>query len=313
FIQEIADLVPSEPLSAVLADFQKWQAHPGELCRTVLIELLAWQFVGPVRWIETQYVLFASRDDGGLGIERFVEVGVAQSPAVANLASSTLRLPDRRGPDVEVVNIERDAYVVFATDEDPVEDEEPAEAASDATGSGESGAGVENAPAAQTQPAPATAAPQAPSVPSGGEPAADLPFGAADATTVLVAWWTKMRLDQIGPADSIETLTEGASSRRNQLLVDLGAELGLGAIDGAADADMTSLASTVTSMARGYKPFGPVLSEALGEHLKKVLGPAGKRQAAITDRLTTVWQLGPGWAAHVTAEMAMVTREGASV
>src|SRR5699024_12457831 len=82
---------------------------------------------------------------------------------------------------------------------------------------------------------------------------------------------------------------------------------------GAADADMTSLASTVTSMARGYKPFGPVLSEALGEHLKKVLGPAGKRQAAITDRLTTVWQLGPGWAAHVTAEMAMVTREGASV
>src|SRR5690625_5941292 len=37
--------------------------------------------------------------------------------------------------------------------------------------------------------------------------------------------------DLIGPADSIETLTEGASSRRNQLLVDLGAELGLGAID----------------------------------------------------------------------------------
>src|SRR5699024_2231234 len=276
FIQEIADLVPSEPLSAVLADFEEWQARPGELCRAVLIELLAWQFASPVRWIETQDLLFASRDDGGLGIERFVEVGVAQSPTVANLASSTLKLPGRRGPEVEVINIERDASVVFATDEDPVEDEEPAEAASAATGAGDSaaggsgagvsGTGVENASAAQAQLAPATSAPQAPSVPSGSEPAADLPFGAADATTVLVAWWTKMRLDQIGPADSIETLTEGASSRRNQLLVDLGAELGLGAIDGAADADMTSLASTVTSMARGYKPFGPVLSEALGEH-----------------------------------------------
>src|SRR5699024_9845972 len=150
-------------LSAVLADFQEWQAHPGELCRTVLIELLAWQFASPVRWIETQDVLFASRDDGGLGIERFVEVGVAQSPTVANLASSTLKLPDRRGPDGEVVNIERDASVVFATDEDPVEDEAPAEAASDATGSGNSeagdaGNGVEKASADQTQPAPATAA-----------------------------------------------------------------------------------------------------------------------------------------------------------
>src|SRR5699024_2410267 len=34
---------------------------------------------------------------------------------------------------------------------------------------------------------------------------------------------------------------------------------------------------------------------------------------ATAERLARVWQLGPGWGAHVTAERAMVTREGASV
>ena len=47
--------------------------RPGELCRLVLIELLAWQFASPVRWIETQDLMFAARADGGLGIERIVE------------------------------------------------------------------------------------------------------------------------------------------------------------------------------------------------------------------------------------------------
>ncbi|MCW2831358.1 MAG: 3-oxoacyl-ACP synthase, partial [Aeromicrobium sp.] len=41
FLQEIADLVPSAPLDAVLADFDEWTSRPGELCRIVLIELLA--------------------------------------------------------------------------------------------------------------------------------------------------------------------------------------------------------------------------------------------------------------------------------
>lgn len=304
FVQEIADLVPSRPLRTVLAHFADWLDSPGELCRTVLIELLAWQFASPVRWIETQDLFFASPDNNGLGVERFVEIGVGQSPTVANLAASTLKLPDYRGESADVVNIERDAAAVFATDEDPA----PAD---DQSSDADPSAAAPVATAAAEPVAPTASA--APASPTAGEATADLAFGAAEATAVLIAWWTKMRPDQIGPADSIESLCEGASSRRNQLLVDLGGELGLGAIDGAADADMPTLANTVTSMARGYKPFGPVLSEALGDHLKKVLGPAGKRQAAIADRVNNVWQLGAGWAAHVTAEIAMATREGTSV
>ncbi len=296
FVQEIADLVPSEPLDEVLADFAAWSTRPGELCRVVLIELLAWQFASPVRWIETQDMFF-----GKLGVERFIEIGVGQAPTVANLASQTLKQPGRHGGSVEVLNFERDSAAVFGTDEEMAdldEDEAPVEAsAPDASSPSVSVA----------TPAPTVGAS------SGGPRPADLTFDAADATTVLIAWWTKMRIDQIGAADSIESLCDGASSRRNQLLVDLGGELGLGAIDGAAEADLPTLSGQVKGLARGYKAFGPVLSEALADHLKKVLGPTGKRQAAIAERVTDVWQLGPGWASHVLAELAMSSREGSSV
>ncbi|WP_349319174.1 beta-ketoacyl synthase N-terminal-like domain-containing protein [Mycolicibacterium canariasense] len=122
-----------------------------------------------------------------------------------------------------------------------------------------------------------------------------------------------MRVDQIEPLDSIESITDGASSRRNQLLVDLGSELNLGAIDGAAEADLSGLKSQVTKLARTYKPFGPVLSDAINDQLRTVFGPSGKRPAYITERVTKTWELGPGWAKHVTAEVALGTREGSSV
>jgi fatty acid synthase len=301
FVVEIADLVDPgaedgvTPLRGVLADWDSWAARPGELCRTVLVELLAWQFASPVRWIETQDLMFAPMESGGLGVERFVEIGVGQAPTVANLASSTLKLPGRQGRPVQVVNIERDAAAVFATDEDVAAVDEEVEQTP--------------APVADAAPAPAAAAPAT----SSGPRPEDISFGAADATRVLIAWWTKLRLDQIGAADSIESLCDGASSRRNQLLVDLGGELGLGAIDGAADADIPTLAAQVTGLARGYKPLGPVLSEAIGDHLKKTLGPSGRRQGAVVDRVTGTWDLGPGWAQHVVAELAMATREGSSV
>ena len=296
FIAEIAETVPSAPLEEVLADYEAWAATPGRLARRLLVELLAWQFASPVRWIETQDLMF-----GDLGVERFVEVGVANAPTVANLAASTLKLPTSTDRPLEVLNIERDAAAVFATDTDP----EPAEEAP-----------ADDTPAAAPAPnAGAAAAPSSAAAPvsASADRPADLAFDAADATKVLLAWWTKMRLDQIGTADSIESLCDGASSRRNQLLVDLGGELSLGAIDGAADADLPTLSGQVKGLARAYKPFGPVLSTALGDHLTKVLGPTGKRQSAITERVTGVWQLGPGWASHVTAELALATREGASV
>ncbi|MGA9677217.1 MAG: acyltransferase domain-containing protein, partial [Mycobacterium sp.] len=110
FIQEIRDLVPAEPLDEILADYDTWRRErPRDLARTVFIELLAWQFASPVRWIETQDLLFTEEAAGGLGVERFVEIGVKTSPTVTGLATNTLKLPEYAHSTVEVLNAERDA------------------------------------------------------------------------------------------------------------------------------------------------------------------------------------------------------------
>ncbi|MCX8563932.1 DUF1729 domain-containing protein [Mycolicibacterium mucogenicum] len=302
FIQEIRDLVPAEPLDEILADYDTWRRdNPSELMRKTVIELLAWQFASPVRWIETQDLLFIEEAAGGLGVERFVEVGVKTMPTVAGLATNTLKLPEYSHNTTEVLNVERDAPVLFATDTDPEpEDDVPAAPAAAA-----------EAPAEAVAAAPVPAA--APAAPAGGPRPDDITYDAADATMALIALSAKMRIDQIEPLDSIESITDGASSRRNQLLVDLGSELNLGAIDGAAEADLAGLKGQVTKLARTYKPFGPVLSDAINDQLRTVLGPSGKRPAYIAERVSKAWELGPGWAKHVTAEVALGTREGSSV
>ncbi len=303
FVEEIAALVPSDPLNAVLADWDSWAAKPSDLLRVVLIELLAWQFASPVRWIETQELLFAGTERDGLGIQRFVEIGLKGAPTLAGLATNTLKLDDYASATTEVVNVERDSDVILAKDagSEP-EEEAPAEAPAAESAS------AAPAPAAASAPAPAAA----PAAAAGPRPD-DIAFGPADAVKSVIALWTKMRTDQIGSADTIEALCDGVSSRRNQLLLDIGGELGLGAIDGAAEADMNALASTVSTLARGYKPLGPVLTDAVGDQVRKVLGPVGKRQSYITDRVSGVWQLGPGWGLHTTVALALGTREGASV
>ncbi|MGB5110672.1 MAG: fatty acid synthase subunit beta domain-containing protein [Mycobacterium sp.] len=304
FIQEIRDLVPAEPLDEVLADYDTWRnERPRELMRKIVIELLAWQFASPVRWIETQDLLFIEEAAGGLGVERFVEIGVKTAPTVAGLATNTLKLPEYSHSTTEVLNAERDAAVLFATDTDPEPEDEapPAEASAAA-------APAAAAPAAAPTPAAAPSGGQ-----SGGVRPDDLVFDAADATLVLIALAAKMRINQIEPLDSIESITDGASSRRNQMLVDLGSELNLGAIDGAAEADLSGLKAQVTKLARTYKPFGPVLSDSINDQLRTVFGPSSKRPAYIAERVSKTWELGPGWAKHVTAEVALGTREGSSV
>ncbi|ADT98620.1 type I polyketide synthase [Mycolicibacterium gilvum] len=304
FIEEIRDLVPAEPLDEVLADYDTWRnERPRELMRKIVIELLAWQFASPVRWIETQDLLFIEEAAGGLGVERFVEIGVKNAPTVAGLATNTLKLPEYSHNTTEVLNAERDAAVLFATDTDPEPDFEDAAPEAPAAAAPAEAAPAEAAPAA---PAPAAA-------PSGGPRPEDLTFDAADATMALIALSAKIRIDQIEALDSIESITDGASSRRNQMLVDLGSELNLGAIDGAAEADLAGLKGQVTKLARTYKPFGPVLSDAINDQLRTVLGPSGKRPAYIVERVKKTWELGDGWGKHVTVEVALGTREGTSV
>ncbi|WP_250729925.1 fatty acid synthase subunit beta domain-containing protein, partial [Actinomyces sp. 187325] len=320
FAESVLAVVPSEPVREALADWPARAARPRELARLLLVELLAWQFASPVRWIETQDVLLRSPQQGGLGIEHLVEVGLAASPTLANMAARTLLLPAHAGRRVVVHNARRDESRVLATDTDPAVEEVMDDALPGAPAAGTApaapagpAAGPADAPAALPEPAAETspAAPVEPAVASG--PVEDLPFGATDALTVLLAHAARLAPGQIGATDTTETLTNGVSSRRNQLLMDLGTELQLASIDGAADADMPSLAAIVAKGAPGYKPFGPVLTDAIRSGLGRLLGPSGVRATRVAERVSATWGLGEGWVSHVTAALFLGTREGASV
>ncbi|MCZ4560876.1 DUF1729 domain-containing protein [Rhodococcus sp. IEGM 1401] len=312
FLESIAQTVPSESAAEMLENFDAWSAAPARMASEVLIELLAWQFASPVRWIETQELLLRNTAAGGMGVERFVEVGLGSAPTVANLAAATLsgltestRRADRIGYPVEILNVERDRAAVFGLDTDAPNTDTPR--TDDAVN--------QAAPAAATAPALTAPAPTAhiPTAPAGGSRPADLTFTASAAARVLISLWTKIDRSQIVPTDSVESLCDGVSSRRNQLLLDLGSELGTGPLDGVADTAVSELLPTLERQASGYKPFGPVLSDAIEDQLRKVFGPSGRRAVAIGERVANVWQLGPGWVAHVRAEVAMATRDGSSV
>lgn len=322
FVESMTEVVDSEIINGILENFEEASKDEHALARTILVELLAWQFASPVRWIETQALALED-----LGVQRFIEVGVGDSPTIANMMGQTLRLPRYAGHPIEVLNVERDRPVVFATDEisralpEPDAEAEGTDAQASASAQAASATATDKAeaPAASTAAsaastaAPAPASTAAPAAPAGGARPDDLPLSAGEATEMLIAVWTKVRPDQMTPTDSIETLVEGVSSRRNQLLLDLGVEFGLGAIDGAADAALEDLKAQVAGLARGYKAFGPVLGEASADALRRLTGPTGKKPTYIRERVTGTWQLGEGWADQVTAALVLGTREGASL
>ncbi|PJM78512.1 type I polyketide synthase [Bifidobacterium scaligerum] len=328
FAAKILEVVPSERIKAALDDPAVWDSYAADdqkLGRLLLTELLSWQFASPVRWIETQALLFGSRTAGGLGVEEYVEVGLGNAPTLANLGAKTLRLPEFAGSDTVVYNVGRDEGRVYMTDSDslvPDEDDdstaapapvETAPAGGSAVAQLGSGAAA-NSAAANLGSAPAPAAVVSATAPAAasGAAVADLPFKASDGIGVLMAYAAKVRLDQIGSNDTTDTLTNGVSSRRNQLLMDISSELGVASVDGAAEATLDKLAAIVNKAAPNYKPFGAVLSEALRDRLRALFGAAGVKQQYIRDRVTNVWQLGEGWVASVLAALLLDTREGSS-
>jgi fatty acid synthase subunit alpha len=170
-----------------------------ELSHTLLIELLAYQFASPVRWIETQDVILGEKTT-----ERIVEIGPADTLGVMakrTLASKYEAHDAARSVQRQILCYNKDAKDIYY-DVDPVEDEpEPAAAAANASS------------AASSPPASATAAPMAAAAPSAG-PAAqvpDAPVTATDILRALVAQKLKKPLMDIPLSKAIKDLVGGGA------------------------------------------------------------------------------------------------------
>ncbi|KAF7856304.1 hypothetical protein EAF04_009832 [Stromatinia cepivora] len=183
-----------------------------ELAHTLLVELLAYQFASPVRWIETQDVILDEKTT-----ERIVEIGPADTlgtMAKRTLASKYEAYDAAKSIQRQILCYNKDAKEIYY-DVDPVEDE-PAAAPSDST----------PAPAASSgsAPAPVAAAPPPSAGPAAQVP--DAPVGAIDIVRSLIAQKLKKPLLEIPLTKAIKDLVGGKSTLQNEILGDLGKEFG---------------------------------------------------------------------------------------
>lgn len=175
-----------------------------ELAHTLLVELLAYQFASPVRWIETQDVILAEKTT-----ERIVEIGPADTLGVMakrTLASKYEAYDAALSVQRQILCYNKDAKEIYY-DVEPVE-EEPAPAA---RGSGDTSPAPTSAPAGAAAPAAA-----APPPPSAGPAAAvaDAPVSAVDIVRSLIAQKLKKPLSDIPLSKAIKDLVGGKSHQR---------------------------------------------------------------------------------------------------
>ncbi|KAF2147719.1 fatty acid synthase subunit alpha [Myriangium duriaei CBS 260.36] len=252
-----------------------------ELAHTLLVELLAYQFASPVRWIETQDVVLGER-----ATERIVEIGPADTlggMAKRTLASKYEAHDAARSVQRQILCYNKDAKDIYY-DVDPIE-EEPAPAA-----------GGESAPpsSAPTSAAPAAAAPAAaaPPPPSAGPAAAvaDAPVGAVDILRALIAQKLKKPLMDIPLSKAIKDLVGGKSTLQNEILGDLGKEFG-STPEKPEDTPLDELGASMQATFNGQ--LGKQSSSLIARLVSSKM-PGGFNITAVRKHLETRWGLGPG-------------------
>ena len=130
---------------------------------------------------------------------------------------------------------------------------------------------------------------------------ADRPVDAGDALEFVLALQARVRLDQLDPSESVDELFQGVSSRRNQVLIDLGREFGLSGAEGVQRQTIGELVKALREQGAAYRFPGPYLKDALATGLD----PRGRRRAATSG-------CRPGSTDHVFARVALDTRPGPS-
>ncbi|KAK1069694.1 beta subunit of fatty acid synthetase, partial [Friedmanniomyces endolithicus] len=250
-----------------------------ELAHTLLVELLAYQFASPVRWIETQDVILGEKTT-----ERIVEIGPADTlggMAKRTLAAKYEAYDAARSVQRQILCYNKDAKDIYY-DVDPVEDE-PAPAPS-----------AGGAPASGRVSAPAAAAPVAAARPSSSAgPAAsvaDAAVGAVDILRVLVAQKLKKPLADIPLSKAIKDLVGGKSTLQNEILGDLGKEFGSTA-EKPEDTPLDELGASMQATFNGQ--LGKQSTSLIARMVSSKM-PGGFNITAVRKHLETRWGLGSG-------------------
>ena len=309
FVEEVYEYTRSEPLQLILEDWERASQDPDQLGRALLIELLAWQFASPVRWIETQALLLSRPELGGVGVSDILELGVGYQPTLSNMAKYTRELLRGAAAKTRIRNIEADEDEVFFRVEDsPERGAEPLADDHDTTSSVSSDATSPDSESATLAPSIPRATPAV--APAG--PVEDRPFSVREGLVTMLALQARLSPKQIQMNETIDEIFDGVSSRRNQILMDMGVEFNVGSIDGAHEQPLEQLVLELEKRASQYQSAGKYLSASIDEGLKRVLGRAGLSRKEVGAYFEEQFGLGAGLNQSALITLMIETREGDS-
>ncbi|KAI8318623.1 hypothetical protein GQ54DRAFT_321606, partial [Martensiomyces pterosporus] len=282
YFKLVHDLTESPVIGKKL---QKWDDSlldsPAEIAKLgyiLLVELLAYQFASPVRWIETQSHLFNE-----MKTERLIEVG--PSATLCGMAEKTHRLLEspmtHAASILHVVRDRADVYYEYdstlSSDAEQEQEPEPA--------GGSQAAPALPAPQQSSPPPPSAAAPSN----SPGAAIADTPLDAVNVIQTIVAHKLKRALEVVPVDRSIKELTGGKSTLQNEILGDLQKEISGRMPDKPEELPLREFASAIGS-------FSGTLGKHTSSHIARLFSakmPGGFTQSVARNLLQTAYGLGP--------------------
>ncbi len=271
--------------------------------RTLLIELLAYQFASPVQWIAIQEGLVRA------GIREIIEIGPGHQPTLSNLLHQTLPGLGVTKPVFPLHLENHFEWVTGASAEDrfcvfPEEKKPAPTVAPDVAGKTPDPVAPtadRAAPSPVASPAPSAGA--STSAVSAAEPVA---CGLQTLLAHLAGAWP----DELDADRSLEDLLQGNSARRNQMLSELQKEFGLKKTDGLADLPFQKLVGAVAAQTGGaYRLPGPNLAAARKEMFALLPGLSPDDAAR---HLTGAWAMDAAGAQSLITALAPYGREGKS-
>ena len=280
YIQGIFDQTASPRLGKILESWKvgNWTtpAKKQQLGYTILVELLAYQFASPVRWIETQDQLFSSLD-----ICRVIEVG--PSPVLTGMAVRTLKSKYEAKDTATSVTrqtlcVSKNTkeiyyqYDVATPIESPSEPSLPAVSASSV------------APAADP-----IHVPRSPMVAT-AEPVSDTPVTAVQILVAIIAQKLKKAAPELLLTKSIKDLVAGKSTLQNEILGDLQNEFS-SAPEKAEELPLEELGAVLASQHNGT--LGKQMSSMISRLINQKF-PGGFPLSSVRGHLSKAWGLGNG-------------------
>ncbi|EPG76298.1 beta-ketoacyl synthase [Leptospira fainei serovar Hurstbridge str. BUT 6] len=301
FLQTLADVSGSEYISALLNKDSE-ELDSNEVRRTILIELLAYQFAMPVQWIKTQEVLF-----GELGVNRLIDVGARGD--LSGMARQTLK--DRTDSSkFQILHLEENRDEVFYEREDVPEAEwsEQIEDSETLSSKEKQSVAIENNVGVRPD------IKEEVTIESSRVSSFEIPnvtLDRKDALFSLLSLKAGVRVDEISESGTIDDLFGGNSSKRNQALADIGSEFRTNALEGAHEKPLKDFVQVLADR-MPYEQPGPYLRSAFDEMIKKFFPPEFGRKE-IFQHLKEERMLNEGGVFAVSIYLPLAARDGESI